>query len=86
MCLNETYSRVRVGKDLSEMFPVKHSFKQGDALSSMLFNFAFEYVIRRIEVNQEGLKLNGTNWILVYAGDNILGGSVNAKNNTQELR
>jgi hypothetical protein len=45
----------------------------------MLFNFAFEYVIRRIEVNQEGLKLNGTNQILVYVGDNILGGRVNAK-------
>jgi hypothetical protein len=51
--------------------------KQGDALSSLLFNFAIEYAIRRVWVNQDGLKLNGTHQLLVYAdGDNILGGSV----------
>jgi len=79
LCLNETYRRVRVGKHLSDMFPDKHGFKKGDALSSRLFNFSFEYVIRRTEVNQEDLKLNGANRILVHAGDNILGGSVNVK-------
>ena len=31
MCLNETYSRVRVGKDLSDMFPIGNGLKQ-DAL------------------------------------------------------
>ena len=39
MCLTETYSRVRVGKNLS-MFPVKNGLKQGDAISPLLFNFA----------------------------------------------
>jgi hypothetical protein len=33
--------------------------KQGDALLPLIFNFAVEYVIRRVEVNQVGLKLNG---------------------------
>ena len=42
MCLTETYSRVRVGKNLSDMFPVMNGLKQGDALSSLLFNFALE--------------------------------------------
>jgi hypothetical protein len=42
MCLNETYSRVWVGKLLSDMFPVRNGFKQGDALSPFLFNFAVE--------------------------------------------
>ena len=32
MCLTETYSRVRVGKNLSEMFPIRNGLKQGDAL------------------------------------------------------
>ena len=43
----------------------------------MLFNCAVEYAIRRVWVNQDGLKVNGTHQLLVYAGDgNILGGSV----------
>ena len=32
MCLNETYGRVRVGKNLSEMFPIRNGLKEGDAL------------------------------------------------------
>ena len=33
MCLTEMYSTVRVGKNLSEMFPIRNGLKQGDALS-----------------------------------------------------
>ena len=43
----------------------------------MFFNFALEQAIRRAQVNQDGLKLNGTHQLLVYEDDvNILGGSV----------
>ena len=53
----------------------------------MLFNFALEYVIRRVQVNQDGLKLNGTHQLLPYADDvNILGGSVHTvKKNAETL-
>jgi len=87
MYLNETYSRVRVGKHLSDMFPIKKSLKKRDALSPLIFNFALEYAIKRSEVNQDGLELNGAHQLLVYADDvNILGGSVNTtKKNTDAL-
>jgi len=53
----------------------------------MLFNFALEYAIRRVQVNQVGLKLNGTNQLLVHADAvNILGGSVHiVKENADTL-
>jgi len=51
MCLTETYSRVRVGKNLYDMFHIRNDLKQGDALSPLLFNFALEYAIRRAQVN-----------------------------------
>ena len=87
MCLNETYSRVRVGKHLSDRFPFKNGLKQGDVLSPLLLNFDLEYAIRRFQANQNGLKLNGTHQLLVYADDvNILGGSIQTtRKNTEAL-
>jgi hypothetical protein len=69
------------------MFPIKNGLKQGDALSPLLFNVALEYTISWHQVNQDGLKLNGTHQLQVYADNvNILRGSVHTiKENAEAL-
>jgi len=52
LCLNETYSRVRVGKHLSDLFLIRNVLKQGDALSPLFFNFVLDYAIMRAQVCQ----------------------------------
>jgi hypothetical protein len=45
MCLNETYSKVSIGKYLSDNFPIENGLKQ-DVLTPLLYIFALEYAIR----------------------------------------
>jgi len=55
-------------------------------LYRQFFSFALEYAISRIQVNQNGLKLNGTHHLLAYADDNVLVGNVHTvKENAETL-
>ena len=71
---------------MSEKFPIRNGLKQGDALTPMLFNFVLDYAIRRVQVNQDGLKLNGTHQLLTYDDDvNILEGSIHTLKENAEF-
>jgi hypothetical protein len=65
--LNETYSRVQLGKHLSDTFPINKALNQRSALSLLLLNYALEYAMRRVQANQDGFKINGTHLLPVYA-------------------
>jgi hypothetical protein len=59
------------------MFPIRNYLIQGNNLTPLLFNIFLEYAIRRVQVIQDGLKLEGAHHRLVYATDvKMLGGSL----------
>jgi hypothetical protein len=84
MSLNKAYSKVHISKHLCGSFPNQNCLKQAEILWQLLFNFALEYGIRKVQGKQIGLKLNGTQ-LLKYADDiNLLGDYIDTMNRNTE--
>jgi hypothetical protein len=63
---------------LPDNFPIQNYVKEGDALSPLLFNFALDYTIRKVQENHVGPNLNVTHQLLACADDdvNLLGDGI----------
>jgi hypothetical protein len=87
VCLSETCNEVRIVKHLSDSFTVQNALRQRDDLTPLLSNFSLEYAIRKVQVNQMALKLNGIHQFLAYTGDvNLLGDNMDTiKKSTETL-
>jgi hypothetical protein len=75
MCLNETYSRVHTGKNLSNKFLIQNGLKQGNALSPLLFNFRICYQEVPRKLGRTGIEWGTSFWpmlmTLIFLGQNI---------------
>jgi hypothetical protein len=86
MCLNEKYSKVHIVKHIPENFPIPNGLYQRYALSPLIFYFALEHAIRKVQENQVGLKLNGTHQLFTYSDDvNLLDDIYTINKNTETL-
>jgi hypothetical protein len=65
-----------MGKRLLDTFPIQNGLKQRHALSSLLFTFALEYAIKKVQAIQVGFESIGRTsfWSMVickYVWNNI---------------
>jgi hypothetical protein len=67
--MHYTCSKICIGTNLPDEFPIQNGLKQGDVLSPLLFNVALEYIIRKVKENLKELELKGKSCLLVCADD-----------------
>ena len=72
MTLSARKGKIAMLGELANCFSIKRGVKQGDALSTILFNVVLERAIRGMEINPGGTIYNRTSQILAYADDVVI--------------
>jgi hypothetical protein len=65
---------VKIQNDCSESFETRQGLRQGDDLSTMLFNVVLEVIVRRANIQTTGTIYNKETQLLAYADDINIGG------------
>ena len=60
MTLRKTTNKFQIGGTLSDSFETASGLRQGDSLSTLLFNFTLEKIIQNITLSPRGTVFNGT--------------------------
>jgi hypothetical protein len=76
MTLANTNSKVKIEGKLSHRFETMVGLRQGDSLSTLLFNQCMEKIIRNVRTNPGGTIYNRTRQCLAYADDVVILGEI----------
>jgi Reverse transcriptase (RNA-dependent DNA polymerase) len=60
---------VKIQNDCSEYFVTRQGLRQGDVLSTLLFNVVLEVIVRRAKIQTSGTMFNKEIQLLAYADD-----------------
>lgn len=69
LTLNGANSRVRIRNQLSESFDIEEGLRQGDPLSSLLFNLTLEAAVRTMDIDSSGTIFTKSSQLLGFADD-----------------
>jgi hypothetical protein len=72
MTLANTNSKVKIQGKLSPSFETMIGLRQGDSLSTLLFNLCMEKILRNVRINPGGTIYNRTRQCLAYADDIVI--------------